>query len=254
MGHILSTKGISPEPEKVDSIINMKPPSNTSELRSFLGLVTYCSKFIPDFATITEPLRRLTRQNVDFIWNTEQENAFTKIKTLISEAPVLTYFHPKSETKVITGANKQGLGAVLLQKNENGLFQPIAFASRSLTDVESRYSQTEREALAVVFSCERFKNYVYGLKFTIATDHKPLLKLYSPTCLLPPTRIHRWALRLQEFYFDLGYEPGFKNIADILSRKPYFDPPKRNEAEHFINYVVTNAIPKTVTFTEIQIH
>ena len=222
MGHILSSEGLFPEPKKMNFILNMKPPSNTSEVRSFLGLVTYCGKFIPNFATVTESLRWLTSQKADFIWNWEQESAFSKIKTFISKAPVLSYFHLGFETKIVAGARKQGLGAVLLQKTpKNSVFQPVAFASRSLSDAETRYSQTEREALAVVFSCERFKNYVYELRFTVVTDHKPLLKLYSPSCSEPPTRIHRWSLRLQEFDFKLEYEPGMNNIADILSRKPF---------------------------------
>ena len=116
MGHILSSEGLFPEPEKVNSILHMKPPSNASEVRSFLGLVTYCSKFIPNFAAINEPLRRLTRQKADFIWNGEQESAFSKITTFISKAPVLSYFHPAFETKIVADASKQGLGAVLLQK------------------------------------------------------------------------------------------------------------------------------------------
>ena len=242
MGHILSSEGLFPEPEKVNSILHMKPPSNTSEVRSFLGLVTHCGKFIPNFATITEPLKWLTRQKADFIWNGKQESAFSKIKTFISKAPVLSYFHPAFETKIVADASKQGLGAVLLQKNpENSVFQPPAFACCSLSDVETRYSQTEREV--VVFSCERFKNYVYGLRFTVVTDHKPLLKLHSPFCSEPPTRIHWWPLRLQESDFKLECKPGMNNIADILSR--IFDTTKVNETENFVNYVVSNSIPKT---------
>ena len=214
-----------------------------------MGLVTSCGKFIPNFATITEPLRQLTRQNADFIWNGEQESAFSKIKTFISKAPVLSYFHLALETKIFAEASKQGLGAVLLQKNpDNRVFQPVAFASCSLLDAETRYSQTERKPLDVIFLCERFKNYVYGLRFTVVTDHKPLLKLHSPSFSESPTRIHRRSLRLQEFDFKLEYEPGMNNIADILSRKPFFDTPKVNEAEHFVNYVVLNSAPKTLKF------
>ena len=134
----------------------MKPTSNTSEFCSFLGLVTYCSKFIPKFTAIIEAVRWLTYQKADFLWNGEQESAFSKIKTFIFKASVLLYFHPAFETKIVAGASKQGLGAVLLQKNPaNSVFQPVAFASHSLADAETRYSQTEIEALAVVFSCER---------------------------------------------------------------------------------------------------
>ena len=109
------------------------------------------------------------------------------------------------ETKIVADASNQGLDAILFQKNPaNSFFQPVAFASRSLSDAETRYSQTEREALAVVFSCKRFKNYVYGLRFLVMTDHKPLLNLYSPSCSELPTRIHSWSLRSQEFDFKLG--------------------------------------------------
>ena len=93
---------------------------------------------------------------------------------------------------------------------------------------------------------------MYGLQFTVVTDHKPLLKLHSPSCSEPPTRIHRWSLRLQEFDFKSEYERGLNNIANILSRKPFFDTPKVNEAEHFVNYVVSNSISKTLTFHEIR--
>ena len=84
MGHILSSEGLFPEPQKVNSILHMKPSSNTSEVRSFMGLVIYCSTFVPNFAANTEPLTQLTRQKADFIWNREQESAFSKIKTFIS--------------------------------------------------------------------------------------------------------------------------------------------------------------------------
>ena len=206
MGYVLSSEGLFLEPEKVSSVLHMKPPSNTSEVCRFLGLVTYCSKFISNFAAITEPLRQLTRQKAEFIWNGEQESPFSKIKTFISKVPVLSYFHLAFETKIVADASKQGLGAVLLQNNPaNSVFQPLAFASCSLLDAETRNSQIEREALAVVFSSERFKNYVYGLRFTIVTDHKPLLKLYSPSCSEPTTRIHCWSLtlkRLRGVQFD----------------------------------------------------
>ena len=101
MRHILSSVGLYPEPEKVDSILNMKAPANTSEVCSSLGLVTYCGKFFPNYATIMEPLRRLTHQKADFVWNGEQESAFSKVKTFISKAPVLSYFHPAFQTKIV---------------------------------------------------------------------------------------------------------------------------------------------------------
>ena len=125
MGHILSSEGLFPEPEKVNSILHMKPPSNTSEVRSFLGLVTHCSKFVPNFAAITEPLKRLTRQKVDFIWTGEQESAFSKIKLSF---PKLQSCHPAFETKIVADDSKQGLGDALLQKKPSKwLFSTSSF-------------------------------------------------------------------------------------------------------------------------------
>ena len=93
---------------------------------------------------------------------------------------------------------------------------------------------------------------MYGLRFTVVTDHKLLLKLYSLSSSEPPTRIHCWSLRLQEFDFKLEYQPGLSNVADILLRKSFFDTPKVNEAEHFVNHVVSNSIPKAYAFHDIQ--
>ena len=106
-----------------------------------MTFVVFWGLVIPNFATINERLRRLTHQKADFVWNGEQESVFSKIKTFISKAPVLSYFHPAFENKIVADASKQVLGAVLLQKNsENIVFRPVAFASRSLLDAEARYS------------------------------------------------------------------------------------------------------------------
>ena len=180
MGHILSSEGLFPEPEKVNSILNMEPLSNTREVRSFLGLVTYCSNFGPNLAAITEPVRGLAHQKADFIWNGEQECSFSKIKTFISKLQSCHIFIWRLKSKFLLTPASKVLVLFCFNKNPaNSFLQPEAFASRSLSDAETRYSQIEREVLAVVFTCERFKNYVYGLQFTLVTDHKPLLKLYS---------------------------------------------------------------------------
>ena len=116
MRHILSSEWLFPESEKVNSIFHIKPPSNTSDVCSCLALVTYCSKFIPNFTAFTEPLRQLTHQKVGFIWNGEQKSTFSEIKTFFCKAPVLSYFHLVFKTKIVADTSKQGLGAVLLQK------------------------------------------------------------------------------------------------------------------------------------------
>ena len=128
----------------------------------------------------------------------------------------------------------------------------MAYASRRITDVEKCYSQTEREALVVVWACERFHIYLYGKLFTLYTDHKPLELIYSPKSKLPP-RIERWALRLQPYTFKVVHMAGKTNPADVLSRLPLDNQPfrERNIAEEYINYVTVNAVPKAITLKQI---
>ena len=131
------------------AIRDAKSPQNSSEIRSFLGLVQYSAKFIPDFATVSEPLRQLTRKNVKFVWSRQQAEAFEKLKELITRAETLAYFKNNCKTRIVGAAGPTGLGALLLQQ-QHGMWRVVSYASRNLTDVERRYSQTEKEALALV--------------------------------------------------------------------------------------------------------
>ncbi|XP_061196525.1 uncharacterized protein K02A2.6-like [Saccostrea echinata] len=128
LGHILSDKGIDPTREKVKATVEARPPTNASEVRSFLGLVTYCGKFIPNLATLSEPLRILTRKNQPFTWGPEQDQAFRKLKTSLSKAETLGYFDPKVRTQVIADASPVGLGAVLVQIQQGERYhKPLQF-------------------------------------------------------------------------------------------------------------------------------
>ena len=174
MGHVWSRKGIAPEEVKVEAILNAKEPENASEVRSFLGLVNFNAMlgFIPDLSTVAEPLRRLTKNNVEFKWGPEQSKSFKMLKERLTNAETLGYFEPNAKTMVIADRSPDGLGAVLVQQ-QNGEQRIISYA-RTLTDVEKRYSQTEKEALALVWACERFSIYLIGIDFELITDHKPL--------------------------------------------------------------------------------
>lgn len=151
-GHDLSKSGVTPSEEKVAAVQNAKPPKNVAEVRSFLGLVQYCAKFLPNFAQEAEPIRQLTRKDEPFVWKEVQQQSFEKLKYLLTRAETLAYFKNDCKTRIVADAGPTGIGAVLTQF-QDGVWRVISYASRNLTDVERRYSQTEKEALALVWAC-----------------------------------------------------------------------------------------------------
>ena len=251
-GQNLGKNGISASQEKIGAIVNANPPQTKSETRSFLGLVQFCAKFIPNLAEIAAPLRYLTREKVEFNWSCEANKSFEELKQLISRAETMAYFKNDCQTRIISDAGPSGLGAVLTQL-QNEKWQVIAYASRALTDVEKRYSQTEKEALGLVWACERFSLYVLGRKFELETDHKPLECIYS-TKSKPCARIERWVLRLQGFDYKVVYRPGKSNIADALSRlNNPVQTDNSGDSYDFIRTVVEYATPVALTPKEIEL-
>ena len=252
MGYLLSSKGIGPTESRVEAVVRAKEPKNAGEVRSFLGLVNFSARFIPNLASITEPLRELTRKDVPFVWGAVQQTAFDALKSSLGRAETLAYFDSNAEeTKRITDASPVGLGAVLTQVTQ-GQERVIAYASRSLTEVERRYSQTEREALGLVWGCERFHMYLYGVDFTLLTDHKPLEVIYSSNSR-NSARIERWVLRLQPYKFHVQYIPGRQNIADSLSRLVEGEGVGGcNDAEEFVRFVAEVSAPEAIPIREIE--
>ena len=179
MGLVLSQRGIGPTEEKVKAVTETCEPQNASEVKSFLGLVTFNARFIPDLATVAEPLRRLTKKGEPFVFGPEQHAAFTALKQRMAQAETLGYFDRNAKTKIITDASPVGLGAILVQEH-NGENRIICYASRGLSAVERRYSQTEREALAIVWACEKFHIYLYGTTFELITNLLNLSTLLVP--------------------------------------------------------------------------
>ena len=154
-GFVFSAKGVSPDPKKVQAIHNASPPTSTSGVRSFLGMATYCAKFIPNFSDISQPLRELTRKDTPFQWMEEHNQSFSKIKNLLTSDTVMAYIDQNKETELVSDASPWGLSAILSQKSPGQEDKKIvAYASKSLSDVERRYSQTEKEALAIVWAIE----------------------------------------------------------------------------------------------------
>ena len=214
IGHILNSNGVQPDPEKVRAIQDMPPPTDKKGVERLLGTINYLAKFIPNMSTVTFPIRELLKSDVTFSWSEPQEKAFKEIKQILSVAPVLAYFNVKKPVTITCDASQSGLGALLLQDNK-----PIAYASRALTDPETRYAQIEKELLAVVFAFKRFHQYVYGKEVKVESDHKPLESITKKPLSAAPPRLQRMLLQLQRYTFTLEYKPGTDMIlADTLSR------------------------------------
>lgn len=247
LGHELSEKGVIPCKTNLQVIQEFRRPTSASEVRSFLGLVNFCGKFINNLATLNSPLRELTKSNQEFKWGREQEKAFQKLKESLTNCEVLGFFKKTAKTQIMTDASPVGLGAVLIQIQE-GTPRIIAYGSRSLTDVEKKYSQTEKEALSIIWGFERFKMYLIGKEFELITDHKPLEFIFSERSK-PSARIERWILRLQPFTYKVIYRKGTENIADPLSRLLVVEDIKQ---EDFVKWIAEKATPKSITTREIE--
>lgn len=251
LGHELSNEGFRPTESKIDAIRSFREPRNVSELRSFLGLITYIGRFIPHLADKTEPLRVLLRTGNIFKWTDEHQDAFDKIKSVVCQTDFLGYFNPKDLCIVIADASPTGLGAVLLQQNRSYETRIITFASKALTDVEKKYFQTEKEALALVWAVDKFHLYLLGKRFRLVTDCKPLQFLFKERTK-PNARIERWVLRLQAYSFDVVYEPGAKNLADSISRLSIAQPIDFDVAGEACIYQVARAsIPEAITLEQV---
>ncbi|CAB3998121.1 uncharacterized protein K02A2.6-like, partial [Paramuricea clavata] len=257
-GFVFSGDGISPDPAKVSAIHNCPPPNSIKAVRSFLGMVTYCAKFIPNFSDLTEPLRELTRKNVPFCWTSRHAKSFNAVKAALTSATVMAYFDQTKETELITDASPFGLSAILTQKVPGSdQRNVVAYISRSLSDVERRYCQTEREALAIVWAIERLHIYLYGGHFTLITDCKPVELILNNPQSRPPARIERWNLRLQDYDFNVRYTKGLDNPSDFLSRhlpvnNTTDDRQFQTMADNYVCFLAQHAVPRAMTLPEIQ--
>lgn len=216
LGHIITPDGVKPNPEKISAILKYPIPRTTKQIKSFLGLIGYYRRFIPNFARVTKPLTACLKKGAKIILSPEYVNCFEHCKTLLINDPILQYPDFSKEFLLTTDASNFALGAVLSQ-GPIGSDRPIAYASRTLNDSEINYSTTEKELLAIVWAIKYFRPYLFGLKFKIITDHKPLQWLMS--LKEPSSRLTRWKLKLSEYNFTVIYKKGKNNTnADALSR------------------------------------
>ena len=138
----LTNKGIIPDSSKVDAVKKAKLPTNVTEVKRFLGLVNYCSRFIPGYVELTEPLQKLTKKNTKFKWSSKHQHSFEKLKLALVNSEIMAYYIPDAETKAVVDASPIRLGAILSQKKETGEFRPAVYASKALNPIEQKYSQT----------------------------------------------------------------------------------------------------------------
>ena len=182
VGHLFSSEGLKPDPEKIRAINDMPPPEDKEGVLRILGTVNYLDKFIEHKADIQEPISQLTQKDAAFVWEKPQQEAFDNLKAVVTSAPALAYFNNSKETVLNVDASSKGLGAVILPDGK-----PTAFGSKTLTTCERRYTNIERELLAIAWGAQKFHTYVYGRRVIVETDHKPLESIFrKPLNDAPP--------------------------------------------------------------------
>ena len=184
-------------------------------------MLQYYHRHLPHLASTLEPLHRLLRKDQEWVWGEQQCRAFREAKEKLASSELLVHYDPLKPMILAVDASPYGVGAVLSHVSE-GEERPIAYASRTLNVAERNYSQTEREGLAMIYGVKKFHQYLLGMKFTIFTDHKPLLGMFGESKPIPThsaARIQRWALLLAAYNYELRYRPGSQNAnADGMSR------------------------------------
>ena len=204
-------------------------PTKVSELKTFLGLVNYYAKFLPDLATRLAPLYKLLKQDEPWHWSNEQETAFQDVKTSLLSPQILAHFDDTKPIIMACDASPFGVGAILSQILADGSEHPVAYTSRSLSPAEKNYSHLYKEALAIIFGIGKFHQYICGRKFTLYTDHKPLIHIFNESKSVPAmasARLQRWALTLSAYTYTIKYKSGKQQgNADALSRFPLADVP-----------------------------
>ena len=231
LGHRVDATGIHPTDDKISAIKEAPIPQNVTELRSFLGLVNYYHKFLPNMSTRLKPLYSLLQKGIPFVWSKECNQAFINCKQDLLRSNVLVHYDCNKEIRLACDASPYGLGAVISHVID-GHEKPIAYSSRTLTPAEKGYAQIEKEALSIIFGVTKFHKYLYGRRFTLVTDHKPLLAILGPKSAIPTLaamRMQRWALRLLAYSYDIEYRRSEDHLnADCMSRLPLDNVSKEN--------------------------
>ncbi|XP_057711364.1 uncharacterized protein K02A2.6 [Corythoichthys intestinalis] len=224
LGHVLDGKGVYPSKDKVRAVHDAPTPTNIKELRAFLGLVNYYGRFLRQQSTVLAPLYNLLKDQVKWKWSKAERSAFDKCKEMLTSDKVLAHYNPSLPLSLACDASAYGIGTVIQHTTPDGQEHPVAYASRTLSPAERNYSQIEKEALSLVYGVKKFHQYLWGRKFNLVTDHKPLLTLFGENKRLPTmaaARIQRWAIMLSAYDYHIIYRQLEKHgNADGLSRVP----------------------------------
>ena len=180
LGHVIDGDGLHATDAKLEAIVDAPAPRNVAELRSFLGMLNYYGRFIPNLSSLIHPLNKLLCQDQPWHWTKSCQHAFVTAKKKLVSPNVLVHYDPSRPIRLAADASAYGVGAVISHVLDDGSEHPIAFASRTLIPSERNYSQIEKEALSLVFGVSKFHAYLYGRKFTLVTDHKPLTTILGP--------------------------------------------------------------------------
>lgn len=246
LGMRISAKGVQVDEAKVKGVKTFPVPTNLKESRSFIGLASYCRRFIPKFSEIAAPIINLTRKDVKFLWGTAQNDAFNRLKQLLTEAPIIAHYDPDAfETVVQTDASHYGWGFIITQRKENEVQgRPIAIESGSFKSSELNYTTTEKEFLAIVMAFRRNRHMLLQIDSIVLTDHLNLTYWMKPRQL--NSRQGRWVEELSQFRFKVVYQPGkLAVVPDALSRRADYHPGKGTTTSLEHNFV--QALPSMDT-------
>ncbi|UYV83994.1 hypothetical protein LAZ67_X000845 [Cordylochernes scorpioides] len=220
LGHVVSENGVEPATDKIEAVKEFPIPKNVKQVRSFLGLCGYYRRFIKNFSKISKPLTCLTEKDKRFVIGPAEIEAFETLKKKLTEEPILAHFNPDARIEIHTDASIVGLGAVLMQPDNDGFLHPIHYLSRTTSKHESKYGISELECLAIVWALQKLRPYIFGREFKVVTDHSALTWLANVRD--PCSRLTRWGLKLMEHDFEIVHRAGRKNVApDALSRNPF---------------------------------
>ena len=256
LGHRIDATGLHPLADKVQAVKEAPIPKSVQELKSYLGMLTYYGKFLPNLSSTLHPLYALLKKDTPWIWGEAQAIAFARSKDLLTSDRFLAHFDSSQKLMLACDALAYGLGVVLAHKLPDGTKKPIGYASRTLTKAERGYSQLEKEALSCIFSIKKFHDYLFGRSFLLLTDHKPLLGLLKEDHAVPSqasARIKRWSLFLSGYEYTLMFRNTTAHAnADALSRLPLPVQPSKNELEPELVLLADHLSDSPVTADDIR--